>query len=69
MNWEEHGTNRTSPEQSLTTQISEEWANYYKNLTVKDIKSALKMDDIFKEYVLEVNPHTEGETAFWGIKR
>jgi hypothetical protein len=67
-NWEEHGTRRTSPEQSLTTQISDEWADYYKNLTVADIRKGMDFTK-FSHYVLEENPHTNIDTCFWGIKK
>lgn len=66
-NWEEHGTKRTSPEQSLTTTINEEWANYYKNLDVKDVMSVLgKLK--FKSCKAEINPFTDIDVCFWGIK-
>ena len=68
-NWEEHGTKRTSPEQSLTTQISEEWANYYRNITPEDIEKTLKLDKIFSKYKLGFSQYHDGLTIFWGIKK
>lgn len=69
MNWEEHGTNKTSPEQSYTTQVNEDWANYYKNITPADIKTVWNLKKLFSEYELGLNPYDDGITAFWGIKR
>ena len=37
----EHGTIRTSVQDSLTTQLGGAWAEYYKNLTYEDIDQAL----------------------------
>ena len=68
-NWKEHGTKRTSPEQSYNTQISEEWANYYENRNADDIKKVWNVDKIFSEYYLGLNPYDDGLLCFWGIKK
>jgi SAM-dependent methyltransferase len=68
-NWEEHGTLKTSPEQSLNTQMGKEWGNYYRNLRPKDIKKVWNLDKIFKKHCLEIDPRTEIDLHFWGIKR
>lgn len=68
-NWEEHGTNRTSPEQSYTTKISKEWGDYYENRSPDDIKSVWNLDELFSDYYLGLNPYDDGFTVFWGIKR
>lgn len=67
---EEHGTTRchafTSP---LTSQIKDAgWNDYYKNLTAKDIRSVLDVDEIFKEYMFEVNDKSH-DLYFYGIKK
>lgn len=65
--WEEHGTRRTSPEQSFTTQVNDKWADYYKNLSVRDVMSVLSKLP-FKTSKAEINPHTDIDVCFWGIK-
>jgi SAM-dependent methyltransferase len=67
-NWEEHGTLRTSPEQSLTTKMGEEWGNYYRNITPDDIRKAWKIDKLFGSYQLGRSQYHDGFTVFWGIR-
>jgi hypothetical protein len=69
LNWEEHGTVETSPEQSLACKLSDEWANYYRNITPADIKKVWDLDKLFSEHQLGLNPYHDGLTAFWGIKK
>ncbi len=69
LNWEEHGTFRTSPDQSYTTQISKEWGKYYRNVTPDDIRTVWNCDKLFSDYYLGENPYDDGFTCFWGIKR
>ena len=65
----EHGTLRTTPENApFLSQFSEEWANYYKNLTESDIKKVLDVNNIFAEYEFKYEPET-CDLYFWGIKR
>jgi len=74
---EEHGTQRTRPEDSpLTSTINEEWSNYYHNVSEKDLKRALDLDDMFEKY--SVDEHHEikltptryiNDLYFWGIKK
>lgn len=66
----EHGTLRTSPTESMTTQLQEEpeWANYYKNLTEDDIREVLDVDEIFEKYFFTTNTESF-DLYFWGIKR
>ena len=63
----EHGTVRTSPMNSATSNI-EGWENYYKNLSQKDIEEVINVKDIFVEYQFKLNssPH---DLYFWGIKK
>lgn len=68
-NWEEHGTQRTSPEQSLANKLSDEWSNYYRNITPDDIRSVWKLDKLFSKYHLGINPWHDGLTVFWGVKQ
>lgn len=67
-NWEEHGTLRTSPEQSYTTKISAKWANYYRNVSPEDILSNIGIEN-FTVFSVGTNTYDDGITAFWGIKR
>lgn len=69
LNWEEHGTNRTSPQQSLTTRVNKKWAEYYRNVTPEDVRKVWKLDELFSEYYLGTNPYDDGFTCFWGIKK
>ncbi len=64
--WKEHGTIHTSPSQSATSQMSEEWAGYYKNLNPEDITTVLDLDTLFKIYSLKV---VNKDLQFWGIKK
>lgn len=64
----EHGTLRTTPDQSLTTKYDTvpEWANYYKNLTVGDISECLNLDN-FNPCAFYNNSNSH-DLYFWGIK-
>ena len=65
----EHGTLRTSPHASMTTQTGDmEWANYYKNLTEGDVREAVDIDSEFEHYQFVYNP-TSYDLYFWGIKK
>jgi SAM-dependent methyltransferase len=59
----EHGTLRTTPSESMTTNIPE-WANYYKNLTEDDID----IEDAFDRYCFYNNTKS-CDLYFWGIKK
>lgn len=74
---EEHGTQRTRPEDSpLTANINDEWSNYYHNVSEKDLNRALNLDELFSDYF--VDEHHEillaptryiNDLYFWGIKK
>lgn len=59
----EHGTSRTTPEDSPFTLT---W-NYYQNLTEKDFRNALDFDSLFQQYEFSTNEHSH-DLYFWGIK-
>lgn len=63
--FKEHGTLEKNPEDSGTAQMSEEWANYYKNLNIKDITDSLDLEKIFVEFYLGIK---DKDLIFWGIK-
>lgn len=58
----EHGTTRTSPEDSPATN------DYYRNLNRKDFESEFPIRDMFSKHLFEYNPVT-CDLYFWGIKK
>lgn len=65
----EHGTLRTTPDNApFLINISEKWANYYKNLTEDDIRSVIDVNGTFNEFGFEYEPVT-CDLYFWGIKK
>jgi SAM-dependent methyltransferase len=59
----EHGTTRTTPEDSPFTL---DW-DYYRNLTELDFTSNLDLDSMFNQHEFTVN-HDSHDLYFWGIK-
>lgn len=57
----EHGTTRTSPQDSPAT------TDYYENRVEKDFTDAFPIADMFSKYAFEYNPVT-CDLYFWGIK-
>ena len=64
--WHEHGTNKTTPNQSGTSQMGEEWENYYKNLSEEDVRKVIDIDKIFSQYEFSIE---DRDLRFWGIKK
>jgi SAM-dependent methyltransferase len=70
----EHGTPRTSPQDSLTSGLADpSWSNYYKNLNPPDIAAAFErhggpFHDLFADHFFCINPSSH-DTYFAGIKR
>jgi len=68
----EHGTRRTGGfDAPLLIEISEEWADYYKNLSENDIRKITKFNDVFPEGYFEyrnTNMEIPGDLYFCGIK-
>ncbi|GAB2897041.1 hypothetical protein GCM10027046_28220 [Uliginosibacterium flavum] len=62
----EHGTTRTSPKSSPGTQ-SVGW-DYYLNLTEKDFRRSLTLDELFEQYFFIKNPYV-CDLYFVGIKK
>ena len=56
----EHGTTKHSPQNSPFTN------EYYKNISEEDIKKAIKLDLVFKEYIFETDVN---DLYFYGIKK
>jgi len=65
----EHGTIRTGSDYAapLLQNISSDWANYYKNLTEKDIRNISGLNENFPDAYFEYNPAT-CDLYFFGIK-
>ena len=59
----EHGTTRTTPQNSPFTV---KW-DYYRNLTEQDFTSALDFSSMFSEWEFDFNPYS-CDLYFWGIK-
>lgn len=63
--WKEHGTRRTSPSQSGTSQL-EGWKDYYKNLDMDDVRNSIDLVNEFEFYELII----EGkDLRFVGVKK
>lgn len=64
----EHGTRRCGESCApLLIQISEEWADYYKNLTEDDIKKIKNFESHFPDGIFEFN-EAAGDLYFFGVK-
>ena len=49
--------------------LRENWDNeYYKNLTEKDIRECINIENIFSEFEFSIN-HNHYDLYFWGIKK
>jgi len=67
-----HGTKNDQPLTSLSSGLDNEWAEYYENRTVEDIKTVWTqkvLKDTFSEFHLGMNPYDDGNVVFWGIKK
>lgn len=64
----EHGTRRTSPQDSYGTIGNlEDMSNYYKNLNEHDLNEVLKLNELFSVWDTYYNSETK-DLYFWGIK-
>lgn len=61
----EHGTTRTTPENSPFT--VKEW-DYYRNLIEPDFREKFDIDSMFSEHEFSFNPNSR-DLYFWGIKK
>lgn len=64
----EHGTTRTGTSWA-SPHTSNQWGDYYKNLTEQDIREFLDVDSIFSEYQFDTNTTTSFDLYFYGIKK
>ncbi len=64
----EHGTYNCEPQSApLLRLVSQDWANYYRNITEEDVRLHLDLA-YFSAYEFEVNELTH-DLYFWGIRR
>jgi SAM-dependent methyltransferase len=64
----EHGTRRTSPNDSYGTIGNVEgWTDYYKNITFEDLNKAIDVAKLFRVYSAWFCPETK-DLYFYGIK-
>jgi 2-polyprenyl-3-methyl-5-hydroxy-6-metoxy-1,4-benzoquinol methylase len=64
---EEHGTRKTKTH-DLSPFTAIIWPDYYRNLSIEDIRNVLDVDDIFIDYQFSINT-TSKDLYFWGIKK
>jgi SAM-dependent methyltransferase len=65
----EHGTRRTCPDQSYGTIGNiPDMMDYYKNLTIEDIKSFMNLDELFATWRSYYNSSSK-DLYFYGIKK
>jgi SAM-dependent methyltransferase len=65
----EHGTRRTTPENSYGAIGNVEiWSDYYGNLTFEDLDKAVDVNASFSQYASYYNEITK-DLYFWGIKK
>ena len=62
----EHGTSRTSPQDSPFT-VNKGW-DYYRNLNEVDFTSVLDLDTLFLQYRFYYNSESK-DLYFWGLKK
>ena len=63
--WFEHGTKRTSPSESGTSQMGPEWEDYYRNFREVDLYKNLNWNQI-ATYHMSI---FERDLRFWAIKK
>lgn len=63
----EHGTRGSSPGDSPLTSGRDDWADYYRNLSERDIRSVLDVDAIFAAHEFQTD-NSVYDLRFWGIK-
>ena len=69
-NLDRHGTRDEMPTTAASSGLDSEWADYYENRSVDDIKTIWTpkiLKETFKEYFLDLNPYDDGNVVFWGI--
>ncbi|MGV7223277.1 MAG: methyltransferase domain-containing protein [Nitrospinales bacterium] len=70
--WGEHGTKRTTPDQSGTSQMGVEWENFFRNFSTMDIYVTLDFSQIEKFDIFTTNSFEIGypmDLRFWALKK
>ena len=65
-----HGTKQYNPSDSLTSNLDNEWADYYGGVSIEMVRSVLDLDAIFSKYKIDYSEgNNECDIHFWGIKK
>ncbi|KXH76344.1 MAG: hypothetical protein AM326_07225 [Candidatus Thorarchaeota archaeon SMTZ-45] len=64
--YKEHGTVRTTPQDSATARLEGLWSEHYRNLTPRMVHSLLSWERVFSSYMLGKSGR---DLRFWGIKK
>lgn len=65
----EHGTRKNFPQKSFATKANlSKWRDYYKTLTLDDIRVAIDLESVFCQYGAYYNNQTQ-DLYFYGIKK
>ena len=70
--WPEHGTKRTTPGHSGTSQMGPEWENYFRNFSEMDLYENIDWNQFYKWGISLENAITDGvhmDLRFWGVKK
>jgi len=70
--WPEHGTKRTTPDQSGTSQMGPEWENYYRNFCEMDLYKTLDWNQFYRYGMSTFNASESDfqmDLRFWAIKK
>ena len=70
--WGEHGTERTTQDQSGTSQMGPEWKNHFRNFCAMDIYETLDFGQLEKFDIFITNSFEIGhpmDLRFWAIKK
>lgn len=63
----EHGTPRTTPQDSPATQGLGAWSTFYQNRTEADVRAIIDVNRMFSVYGFSTNESTK-DLYFWGVK-
>jgi len=66
----EHGTRRTTPSSAplLMDHLEQDWGDWYKNITEKDVREVLDVEGIFSKFSFEIGDELK-DLYFYGIKK
>jgi len=65
-----HGTKQYNPSDSLTSELDNEWSDYYGGVSVEMVRSVLDLESIFSDYEIGYTQgNNESDIHFWGVKK